>query len=137
MKQVKFFNTGKWAEHKPYMPQFEVKAGDVLNIPDDVSPETAAIAVNAKRAEYVDEPNPEVDEHKAALEKARSRPGCHLVFEILVQLCHYDVSHRLPPKGLVFSMGARYLPRGGPIGLSYFKVGPSSQLRRLRPREQS
>ena len=39
---------------------------------------------------------------KAAFEKARSRPGCHLVFEIFVQLCHYDVSHRVPPIGLIF-----------------------------------
>ncbi len=67
MKQVKFFNTGKWAEHKPHLPQFEVKEGQVLNIPDDVSPETAASAVHANRAVYLE---PDHDAEKEAAEKA-------------------------------------------------------------------
>lgn len=52
-KEVKFFNTGKWAEHKPYLPQFYVQAGEHKRVPEDISMEIAEIAVAAGRAEWV------------------------------------------------------------------------------------
>jgi len=67
MKQVKFFDTGKWAEHKPYMDQVDVKAGDVK----DVSDELAKSAVDAGKAEYVDAEKPKELTESEALEIAK------------------------------------------------------------------
>jgi hypothetical protein len=56
MKQIRFNTPGKWAQHLPYLPQFEVKSGDIKQVPKDITMETAESAVKAGKAEWVTEP---------------------------------------------------------------------------------
>ena len=51
-KHIKFKNKGTWAEVNPALPQFEVKAGGV----HEVSNELADIIVDAGRGDIVDAP---------------------------------------------------------------------------------
>jgi len=57
-KHVKFKSKGKWAEVNPALPQFEVKAGEVR----EVSNELADVIEDAGRGEIVKVDKPKASE---------------------------------------------------------------------------
>jgi len=76
-KEIKFLDTGKYAEHKPYMPQLEVKE---VGEEHTVSREMAESLVDAGKAEYcaaqlADGPGDEMtDDEKEAAEVVPEPP---------------------------------------------------------------
>lgn len=71
-KEIKFFDTGKFAEHKPWMDQIEVKTPGETHT---VSNEMAEIVVDAGKAEYVAAAEPKKLTDAEALELARGMSG--------------------------------------------------------------
>ena len=59
----------------------------------------------------------QVPQEKQRLKKPGSRPGCHFVFEILIQLVQHDVFHPFPPP--LFSV----MPNAFEVGTATFDPG--------------
>jgi len=64
MPKVKFFGAGRWAD-KPYMPQIEVKAGEVV----EVSADLMMVVIESGKGEMV------IDQDKETTDEEETAPA--------------------------------------------------------------